>query len=81
VYARSGPVIEVPNHTLTAKPVTFSYLLTSRFRFVKAGEYRVRLMVEIGLNDETTRRGGGATVKPHSVSVTREIVLRVVAAE
>jgi hypothetical protein len=79
----SGPVSDVPNPDLTSTPVTFSYRLSSRYRIDKPGEYRVRLSMQIGLDDETTqlRVPRDPSVKPHSVSVTREIVLQIVPAE
>jgi hypothetical protein len=75
---RNGPILEVPNRVLTTQPARFSYLLTSRFRFDKPGEYHVRLTVQIGVNDET-QRGNHSEVnaKPKAVNVTREIVLKI----
>lgn len=82
-YATGGPVIEVPNRALTTQLVKFSYLLTSRFRFEKPGEYHVRLTVQIGLDDKTTQRTNNpeTAVKPNTVSVSREIVLQIVLPE
>jgi hypothetical protein len=81
--AHSGPTFDVPNPDLTAKPVTFPYRLTSRYRIDKPGEYRVRLSMQIGLDDETTQLSPrpDPPVYPHSVSVTREVVLQIVPAE
>lgn len=78
-----GPAFDVPNPDLTSQPVTFSYVLTSRYRVDKPGEYRVRLSMQIGLDDETTQLSArpDPSVQPHSVSVTREIVLQIVPAE
>jgi len=84
VTSRGGPTFEVSNPDLSSQPVVFSYLLTKRFRFDTPGEYHVHLSMEIGLDDETTRRklalGAAPNVKPHTVNVTREIVLQIVPA-
>src|ERR1700677_2760971 len=79
----SGPAFDVPNPDLTSKPATFPYRLTSRYRIDKPGEYRVGLSIEIGLDDETTQLTArpDLSVHPHSVRVTREIVLQIVPAE
>ena len=78
----SGPMYEVPSHDLGSQVVKFSYALTNRFRFDKPGEYHVRLSIQVGLDDETTKRTRGRDVKiqPHAVSVAREIVLEIVPA-
>lgn len=78
-----GQTMAVPNRALTSQAVKFSYLLTSRFRFDKPGEYRVRLSLQIGLDDETTQRKHipESTIQPHAVSGTRESVLQIVPAE
>jgi hypothetical protein len=72
-----GPMFEVPPHYLTTQPVTSSYILTNRFRFDKPGEYEIRLSLDVGFDDETTR--GNA----HSLGTTvmREITLQIVPAE
>jgi hypothetical protein len=77
-----GPMFEVPSRDLSAQPVTFSYLLTHRFRFDAPGEYRVRLAMDVGFDDETTQRRPvpDAKVRPHTVSVIREISLEIVPA-
>ncbi|HKN71397.1 MAG TPA: hypothetical protein VJX30_10210 [Terriglobales bacterium] len=74
-----GPTMKVPNLDLSSQSVIFSYLLTNRFRFDKPGEYRVRLFIDVGLDDETTKRNPipDPAVKPHSVSVMRDIVLQI----
>jgi hypothetical protein len=79
----SGPVFEVPSHDLSSEPETLPYVLTKRFRFDKPGEYHVSLSMQVGLDDETTAFRDPfhpSTVKPHSVPVTPEIVLQIVAA-
>ena len=78
-----GPAFDVPNPDVTSQPVTLSYVVTSRYRVDKPGEYRVRLSMQIGLDDETTQLSARPypSVQPHSVSVTREIVLQIVPAE
>ena len=77
-----GPAIPAPNRDLSSQPETISYVLTHRFRFDKPGKYRVRLEMDIGLDDETTQRrpAPDSAIKPHSVSVVREIVLEIVPA-
>jgi sugar lactone lactonase YvrE len=77
-----GPTFDVPDHDLTTQPVFFSYVLTHRFRFDAPGEYRVRLAMDIGLDDESTQRnpGTGASPRPNTVSVAPEIVLQIVPA-
>lgn len=72
-----GPMFEVPPHYLTTEPVTSSYILTNRFRFDKPGEYEIRLSLDVGFDDDTTRgnaHSGGTTV-------TREFILEIVPAE
>jgi hypothetical protein len=77
-----GPTVEVPDRDLTSQPETFSYVLTHRYRFDKPGEYRVHLSIDVGLDDETTKRtmAPDSAVKPHSVTATPEIVLQIVPA-
>lgn len=72
-----GPMFEVPPHYLTTQPVTSSYILTNRFRFDTPGEYKIRLSVDVGFDDETTR----VQARPHSVTLTRELILEIVPAE
>jgi sugar lactone lactonase YvrE len=76
----SGPTLEVPNPDLSKTPVKFSYILTRGFRFDAPGEYRVRIAMDIGLDDESTRRRSvpDPTIRPHKVSVIREMVLQIV---
>ena len=77
-----GPMIKVSNSDLSSKPVSFSYVLTHRFRFDLPGEYRVRFAMNVGFDDETTRRPvSDPAVPPHTVTVTRDIVLQIVPAE
>ena len=82
-----GPTFEVPNRDLTTQPTTFDYHLTQRFRFDEPGEYRVRISIEVGLDDESTARpGSGLAVQaqtmppPHAVLVTREITFSILPA-
>jgi|HubBroStandDraft_1064217.scaffolds.fasta_scaffold16833_2 hypothetical protein len=72
-----GPTFYVPPHYLTTQAVTSSYILTNRFRFDKPGEYKIRLSLAVGFDDETTR------LNAHSfgTTVTREITLQIVPAE
>jgi hypothetical protein len=81
VEVASGPTFEVPNHDLSAKPVSYSYVLTDAYRFDEPGEYRVTLTVTVGLDDESTQRAPGANPdpNPHFVTQTAEIVLQIVA--
>jgi hypothetical protein len=77
-----GPTFEVPSRDLSSHPVVFSYLLTKRFRFDKPGEYRVRLSINVGLDDETTQRksASGAADEQHAVTLMPELVLQIVPA-
>jgi sugar lactone lactonase YvrE len=71
--------VNVPDADLSSKPVTYSYVLTHRFRFDAPGEYRVSFAMEVGFDDETTRgKSAESAVRPHRVSVAREILLEVV---
>ena len=72
-----GPTMDVKSSDLTTEPKKYSYTLTNRFRFDTPGKYTVRLSLTVGLDDETNqiRKSAKATVKPHSVSKTAEIVL------
>jgi len=76
-----GPTFEVPNHDLSSNPVSYSYMLTDAYRFVEPGEYHVTFTVTVGLDDEGTQRPPGANpgANPHFVTLTREIVLQIVA--
>jgi hypothetical protein len=78
---RSGPTFAVPNHDLSSKPASYSYMLTDAYRFDNPGEYHVILTVSVGLDDDSTQRPPGAKLSPnpHFVTLTREIVLRIVA--
>jgi hypothetical protein len=81
--AGGGSAYDVPNRDLTSQPMTFSYVLTHRYRIEKLGEYRVRLSMRVGLDDETTQLKSSTepSVLPSTVAVTREIVLQIVPAE
>ena len=72
-----GPMFEVPPHYLTTQPVTSSYIITNRFRFDKAGEYAIRLSLDVGFDDENTR----VQAHPRSTTLTRELILEIVPAE
>ena len=76
-----GPTFEVPNHDLSANPVSYSYTLTDAYRFNEPGEYHVTLTVTVGLDDESTQRPPGAnpSAHPHFITLTPEIVLHIVA--
>lgn len=76
-----GPLFEVPNHDLSSNPASYSYMLTQAYRFDEPGEYHVTLQVTVGLDDESTQRPPGAApgANPHFVTLTREIVLQIVA--
>lgn len=76
-----GPTIEIPTADLSSKPRIYPYTLTHRFRFEKPGDYRVQLRMEVGLDDESTKRGPGfpqAPTKPNFVAVTGAITLELV---
>lgn len=77
----SGPLFDVPNHDLSSNPVSFSYPLTGAYRFNEPGEYHVTFTFTVGLDDKSTQRqpGGSPGANPHFVTVTREIVLHIVA--
>ena len=77
----SGPTFQVPNHDLSSNPASYSYMLTQAYRFDEPGEYHVTFTVTVGLDDESTQRPPGAnpSVNPHFVTLTREIVLQIVA--
>ncbi len=79
---RGGPTIPVPDRNLVPQPARFACTLSDRFRFDKPGEYHIRLSIQIGLDDETTqrKRNPDPLIQPHSVSVTRELVLQIVPA-
>ncbi len=78
-----GPSFEVPNPDLSSQSVVYSYLLTHRFRFDAPGTYHVRLSMDLGLDDDSTKRKAvtNPTIQPHAVTLEREIVLQIVAAE
>ena len=72
-----GPTFEVPVRYLTKEPVVSFYVVTNRFRFDHPGEYKLRLSVDVGFDDEKTK----GQEKPHSLTVTRELPLQIVPAE
>jgi hypothetical protein len=76
-----GPIFEVPNHDLSPDPESYSYVLTHAYSFDEPGEYHVTFTVTVGLDDKSTQRPPGADpgANPHFVTVTREIVLQIVA--
>ena len=77
-----GPIFPVSSRDLSSHPETFTYLLTKRFRFDTPGQYRVRLSVTVGLDDETTKPGAAfdPAITPHVVTFTPEFVLQIVPA-
>jgi len=81
VEISGGPNFEVPIHDLSSNPASYSYILTDAYRFDQPGEYQVTLKVTVGLDDESTRRPRGANPgpNPHFVTLTRDIVLQIVA--
>ena len=76
----SGPTYEVPNPDLGSEPAKSSFVLTDKYRFDEPGKYTVRLILEVGLDDESTRLHEPDSVRPHFVSVTREVALEIVPA-
>jgi hypothetical protein len=73
------PPLGGPDHYLSAKPVSFPYLLTQTFHFQRPGDYRVRLKITVGLNPaEAKRSTSPAPGDPPSVTVTRETILQIV---
>ena len=79
VEARGGPLFEVPNHDLSSNPASYPYMLTDAYRFDEPGEYHVTFTVTVGLDDKSTQRPPGPGANPHFVTLTREIVLQIVA--
>lgn len=77
---RSGPTFKVPNNDLTQQPSVYTYPLTNYFRFDKPGQYHVRFITDVGIDDETTQIPRDRTIKPHSVPITRELVLNIIPA-
>jgi len=73
-------MFEVPRHDLTSQPLRFPYTLSDRFRFDKPGKYHLRLSIQVGLDDETTRRKSprDPAIQPHAVTLTRELALEIV---
>ena len=80
--ATSGPTMDVKSDDLTMEPKKYPYTLTTKFRFDAPGTYTVRLMVTVGLDDETNQMGRlqDSKTKPNFVSTTAEIVLEIFAA-
>ena len=81
VEISGGPNFEVPNHDLSSNPASYSYMLTGAYRFNEPGEYHVTFTVTVGCDDESTQRPRGTNLGayPHFVTLTREIVLQIVA--
>lgn len=77
-----GPTFPVPSRDLSSKPVTFTYLLTHRFRFDTPGEYRVQLSISVALDDVVTRSATPSVPASFANDFTLkpEIVLQIVPA-
>jgi hypothetical protein len=72
-----GPSFDVPTRSLTREPVMNRETLTDLFRFSQPGEYKVRLTVEIALDDHKPHQPGDAP-KPKTVTVSRELLIHIV---
>lgn len=83
IQTGNGATFPVPNPTLTSQPFTAPYTLTRRFRFDKPGEYKVRLTMEVGLNDATTELSNDPNrlQNEHFATVTSELDLQIVPAD
>jgi hypothetical protein len=77
------PPLGAPDRYLSAKPVSFPYLLTQTFRFQQPGDYRVQLKITIGLESKRAPHKVGsdsASDDLPSLTLTREITLHIVPA-
>ncbi len=73
-----GPMFDVPTRNLTREPVTERETLSDLFRFLQPGEYKVRLMVEIALDDHKSPHKPGDGPRPRTVSVSSELLIHIV---
>lgn len=73
----SGPTVDVATRSLTREPVTGRETFSDLFRFSQPGEYKVRLTVEIALDDHKPHKPRDAP-KPKTVSVSRELLITIV---
>jgi hypothetical protein len=80
-FTEGGPVFDVPTRNLTREPVTERETLSDLFHFSQPGEYKVRLMVEIALDDHKSPHKPGDGPKPKTVTVSRELVIHIVPVE
>lgn len=78
--ATSGPSFDVPTRSLTREPVTGKETLSDLFRFTQPGEYKVRLTVEIAVDDHKPEHKPG-DARPKTVTVRRELLLHIVPVE
>jgi hypothetical protein len=74
-----GPTFLVPSRDLGPEPTRFNFVFTRRFRFEKPGKYTVKFTLPIGLDDESTSIERKQATLPHSVTISREFELELVA--
>lgn len=82
-WAMSGPTFDVKSSDITVEPKKYPYMLTNKFRFDSPGKYTVRLLITVGLDDETNVIGRSLDAKQKSnfVSKTAVIELEILPAE
>ncbi len=73
-----GPEFDVPTRNLTREPITERETLSDLFRFSQPGEYKIRLTVEIALDDHKPPHQPGDGTRPKAVKVSRELLIKIV---
>jgi hypothetical protein len=78
-----GPAVPILSADLTLEASVFPYVLTHQFRFEKPGNYRVRLRMQVGLDDASTtpRPGVAVPANPHFVVVSGDLTLEIAPAD
>src|SRR5215831_16411686 len=75
-----GPQFDIPTRNLTPERVTEKETLSDLFRFSQPGEYKIRLTVEIALDDHKPHKPGDGS-RAKTVSVSRELLIQIVPVE
>lgn len=76
-----GPQFDVPTRTLTREPIRERETLSDLFRFSQPGEYKVRLTVEIALDDHKPAHNPDDGTRPKTVKVSRELLIKIVSVD
>jgi hypothetical protein len=73
-----GPTFDVATRSLTRERVTGRETFSDLFRFSQPGKYKVRLTVEIALDDHKPAHKPDEGPRPRTVTVSRELLIKIV---